>query len=35
IETIPSSIVASLAKFKKLPYLTIEEEARESVKVKF
>lgn len=35
IETIPSSIVASLAKFKKFPYLTIEEEARENVKVKF
>ncbi|HHU88543.1 MAG: LemA family protein [Sphaerochaetaceae bacterium] len=35
IETIPSSIVASLTKFKKLPYLTIEEVARENVKVQF
>ncbi|MFA5468306.1 MAG: LemA family protein [Sphaerochaetaceae bacterium] len=35
VETIPSSLVASLAKFKKLPYLVIEEEARENVKVKF
>lgn len=35
VETIPSSLVASLAKFKKLPYLAIEEEARAQVQVKF
>lgn len=35
VETIPSSFVASLAKFKKLPYLAIEEEARAQVQVKF
>jgi LemA protein len=35
VETIPSSFVASIARFKKLPYLTIEDEARAQVKVKF
>lgn len=35
VQTIPSSIVASLARFTKLPYLAIEEEARNRVDVKF
>lgn len=35
IQTVPSSIIASMTKFEKLPYLAIEEEARESVKVSF
>jgi LemA protein len=35
IQTIPSSIIASIAHFKKQPYLTIEDEARAQVKVKF
>ncbi len=35
IQTIPSSFVASIAKFSKLDYLTIEDEARSNVSVKF
>ena len=35
VQTIPSSIVAGIAHFTKLPYLTIEDEARAQVKVKF
>lgn len=35
IQTIPSSIVASIAHFTKLPYLAIEEEARSQVNVRF
>lgn len=35
IQTIPSSIVAGIAHFVKQPYLTIEDEARSQVKVKF
>ena len=35
VQTIPSSIVASITQFKKLPYLEIEEEAEAQVKVKF
>ncbi len=35
IQTIPSSIVAVIAHFTKQPYLTIEDEARAQVKVKF
>ncbi|PKL12940.1 MAG: hypothetical protein CVV52_08055 [Spirochaetae bacterium HGW-Spirochaetae-8] len=35
IQTIPSSIVAGIAHFTKQPYLTIEDEARAQVKVKF
>lgn len=35
IQTIPSSFVASIAKFTKLPYLAIEEEARGRVDVRF
>ncbi len=35
IQTIPSSIVAGIAHFAKQPYLTIEDEARSQVKVKF
>ncbi len=35
VETVPSSIVASLTHFKKLQYLAIEEEARERVSVSF
>jgi len=34
-ETIPSSIVARIAKFTKFPYLSIEQEERSNVKVKF
>jgi LemA protein len=35
VQTIPSSIVASIARFSKLPYLAIEEEARSQVNVRF
>ncbi|MDD3996346.1 MAG: LemA family protein [Sphaerochaetaceae bacterium] len=35
IQTFPSSVVASIFSFKKLPYLSIEEEAKAQVKVKF
>jgi LemA protein len=35
VESIPSSIVASIARFTKLPYLAIEEEARSRVDVRF
>ncbi|MHC1691704.1 MAG: LemA family protein [Sphaerochaetaceae bacterium] len=35
IQTIPSSFVASITKFTKLPYLAIEDEARGQVKVNF
>lgn len=35
VQTIPSSIIAQIAHFSKLPYLTIEDEARAQVKVKF
>jgi|SRR5690554_1809593 LemA protein len=35
VQTIPSSFVASIARFSKLPYLEIEEEARSRVDVKF
>jgi LemA protein len=35
VETIPSSIVAGIARFTKLPYLAIEEEARSRVDVRF
>lgn len=35
VQTIPSSIVASIAHFTKLPYLAIEEEARSQVNVRF
>ncbi len=34
-ETIPSSLVAKIGKFNKQPYLEIEEEARQNVKVSF
>lgn len=34
-EVFPSSIVASISKFPKKPYLTIEEEAKARVEVKF
>jgi len=34
-EVFPSSLVASMAHFVKKPYLTIEDEARSNVKVKF
>lgn len=35
VQTIPSSIVASIAHFSKLPYLAIEDEARSQVNVRF
>ncbi len=35
VETVPSSIIASMTHFKKLDYLAIEEEARERVSVSF
>lgn len=35
VQTIPSSIVASIARFSKLPYLAIEDEARSQVNVRF
>ncbi len=35
IQSFPSNIVASMTHFVKLPYLTIEEEARERVSVSF
>ncbi len=35
IQTVPSSIIASITHFQKLTYLTIEEEARERVTVSF
>jgi len=35
VQTVPSSIVASITHFEKLPYLAIEEEARERVSVSF
>jgi len=35
VETIPSSIVAGIAHFTKLPYLAIEDEARAQVNVRF
>ncbi|MGI6433464.1 MAG: LemA family protein [Sphaerochaetaceae bacterium] len=35
IQVIPSSIVASLAHFKALPYLSVEQEARSRVDVSF
>ena len=35
VQSIPSSLVAGIAHFSKLPYLAIEEEARSRVDVKF
>jgi LemA protein len=35
VQSIPSSLVAGMAHFSKLPYLAIEEEARARVDVKF
>ncbi|MDD3822131.1 MAG: LemA family protein [Sphaerochaetaceae bacterium] len=35
VQTIPSSIVASIAHFAKLPYLTIADEERSQVNVRF
>lgn len=35
VETVPSSIIASITNFKKLSYLEIEEEAKARVDVKF
>jgi len=35
VQTIPSSVVASIARFTKMPYLTIEDEARSQVNVRF
>lgn len=35
VEVFPSSIIASIGRFLKKPYLTIEAEARERVEVKF
>ncbi|MFA5570288.1 MAG: LemA family protein [Sphaerochaetaceae bacterium] len=35
VETIPSSFIAKIASFTKSPYLTVEEQERERVDVKF
>jgi len=35
VEMFPSNIIANLAHFRKLPYLAIEEEAKQNVKVQF
>ncbi|MCH3907238.1 MAG: LemA family protein [Sphaerochaeta sp.] len=35
IEVFPSNIIASMAHFTKFPYLSIEEEAKQNVKVSF